>query len=349
MSTIHSAPTKFEEAVRKTESMSAMGAVELLKAAFWVLSYPMPAQALMLFHQAIEVACKGLLQEVHVLLAAERLEYKLSKYVVKDRLAAHRLGRNVTTDFDIDNFDPAKTCSFEDAWARVREMVPALRSFTEVGLGRLTKIRNGITHRGAEQEKEFEYSQAILTVALPALDEFYKESYDGLSLEDLLGQDLLRELHVAQSYLAMIDKDDTLPKHRLLHTFACEYQKNLIIGAANMLFDEEGVRIDLSDYRYNVNTKLYTELDRRWEDRGSLVGEGLSLFCKICGEIGIIVGIQDEPYVIDGKKAVDPCSLFCSSCGLNLPKAYSALAKLHYGPITEEAVGAEVWKREISL
>jgi hypothetical protein len=349
MSTIHFEATRFEEAIRKTESPSAMGAVELLKSAFWVLSYPMPAQALMLFHQAIEVACKGLLQEVHVLLSAERLEYKLSKYVVRDRLAAHRLGRNVTTDFDIDGFDPARTCSFEDAWKRVREMVPALRSFTEVGLDRLTKLRNGITHRGAEQEKEFEYSGAILNVALPALDEFYKEAYDGLSLQDLIGQNLLRELHVAQSYLAMIETDETLPRERLLHTFRCEYQKDLIIGTANLLFDEDGVMLDLSDYRYNVNRKLYAEFDRRSQERGSLVGEGLFLFCKICGEIGIIVGIEDQAHIIDGKKAVDPCSLFCSSCGLNLPKTYSALAKLHYGPITEEAVGADEWKREISL
>jgi len=50
-----------------------MGAVGLLKAAFWVLSNPMPGQALMLFQQAIETACKGFLQEIHVLLIADKI------------------------------------------------------------------------------------------------------------------------------------------------------------------------------------------------------------------------------------------------------------------------------------
>jgi hypothetical protein len=92
VSIIHLEETEFHKAIRETDSPSAMGAVELLKAAFWTLSYPMPAQALMLFHQALEVACKGLLQEVHVLLAADKVEYMLSKWVVRERLAAHRFG-----------------------------------------------------------------------------------------------------------------------------------------------------------------------------------------------------------------------------------------------------------------
>jgi hypothetical protein len=344
---IHSETTKFEEAVRKTQSPSAMGAVELLKAAFWVLSYPMPAQALMLLHQAIEVACKGLLQEIHVLLVADRLDYAFSKYVVKDSLAAHRLGRNVNAEIDIDLFDPSRTCSFEDAWKRVREMMPALSSFSEMGLDGLTKLRNAITHRGAERDKGFQYSRAILSVALPALDEFYKRAYDGIILKDLLGPDLARELDVARLYLAMIEKDNALPKNRLLHTYQCEYQKSLIMGSGHLLFDERGYRLDLGDHRHEINAKLHRDLDQRPEKWGSLVGEGVLLGCKICGEVGIIVGIDSEIYLIDGKEAIDPCSLYCPSCGLNLPKSYSVLVKLHYGPLTAESIGPQAWKSEI--
>jgi hypothetical protein len=80
---IHTNSTTFDQKLRAVNSPSAMGAVDLLKAAFWVLSYPMPAQALLLFQQALEVACKGLLQEIHVLLVADKLDYALSKISLK--------------------------------------------------------------------------------------------------------------------------------------------------------------------------------------------------------------------------------------------------------------------------
>jgi hypothetical protein len=347
MPMMHSSETVFHEAIRKTESPSAMGAVELLKAAFWVLSYPMPAQALMLFHQALEVACKGLLQEIHVLLAADKVDYTLSKWVVRDRLAAHRLGRDVKTDFDIDTLDPSRTCTFEEAWNRVREM-SSLPSFKNAGLDQIARHRNRITHRGAELDKEFEYSRAILKIALPALEQFYSECYGGLSLTALLGRDLMQELRVAQEYAAAVEKDEMLPRGKLLHTFSRKYQEPLIIGVANLLFDDDGNMLDLEWDRHEMNRKIYCRLDRQLNDRGALLGEGLSLSCKICRNIGIIVGIDDEAeYVLDGMRAVDPCSLFCSSCGLNLPRNYKVLVKLHFGPITGEMVGDEAWEREI--
>ncbi len=347
MSMIDLSETEFHAAIRKTDSPSAMGAVELLKAAFWVMSYPMPAQALMLFHQALEVACKGLLEEIHVLLAADKVEYELSKWAVKERLAAHRLGRKLKTDIDPDDFPLSRTCSFQEAWSRVREM-SSLRTFEAAGLPEMTKLRNEITHFGAKQGKEFEYSQAILKTALPALEQFYSECYDGLSFKALLGEDLMRELRVAQEYLAAIGKDKNLPKGRLLHTFTCKYQESLVIGVAHLLFDDCGEMLDLGWGRHDVNRKIYSKLDSHPNERGHLLGESLYLSCKICSNIGIIVGIDDEEeYELDGKRAVDPCSLFCPSCGLNLPRDYKVLANLHFGPITEEMIGDEAWRKEI--
>jgi hypothetical protein len=46
MSMIDLSETEFHAAIRKTDSASAMGAVELLKAAFWVLSYISRSQTL---------------------------------------------------------------------------------------------------------------------------------------------------------------------------------------------------------------------------------------------------------------------------------------------------------------
>ena len=105
--------------------------------------------------------------------------------------------------------------------------------------------------------------------------------------------------------------------------------------------------LDLGWNRHDVIHKIYSKLDRQTNERGHLLGEGL-LNCRICGEMGIIVGIEDEEeYVLDGKRAVDPCSLLCASCGLNLPREYKVLAKLHFGPITDEMVGDEAWEKEI--
>ena len=339
--------TGFHQAIRKEKSPSAMGAVELLRAAFWVLSYPMPAQALMLFHQALEVACKRVLQEVHVLLAADKVEYKLSKWAVRDRLAAHRLGRKINSDFDIDDYDPSRTCTFEDAWSRVREMV-SLKSYKDIGLDKLTKLRNQITHRGAEEDRRFEYSQAILDIALPAIEQFYYECYERLNLSALLGEDLVQELRVAREYLAAVEQDERLPKEVLLHTFRCKYQQPMVIGVAHLLYDENGNMRDLGWDRQAVEDRIYSKLDSQLGERGSLLGKSFSLVCKICDEPGIIVGIAGNgEYELEGKRAVDPCSLFCPSCGFDLPKSCSVLAKLHFGPITDEMIGEEAWRNEV--
>ena len=105
--------------------------------------------------------------------------------------------------------------------------------------------------------------------------------------------------------------------------------------------------LDLGWDRDEINRRIYSKLDRRPDERGDLLGPGLFLSCKICGNIGIIVGIDENEYLLDGKRAIDPCSLFCPSCGLDLPRDYKLLAKLHFGPITDGMIGDEAWKNEI--
>ena len=158
----------------------------------------------------------------------------------------------------------------------------------------------------------------------------------------------MRELRVAQQYLAAIEQDEDLPKERLLHTFTCKYQESRVVGLAHLLFDDDGNPLDLGWDRHKVNTRIYSKLDSEPNERGGLLGEGLNLTCKICGNIGIVVGIDSgSEYQIESKRAVNPCSLFCPSCGLNLPRSNKILAKLHFGPITDEMTGDEVWRKEI--
>jgi hypothetical protein len=225
----------------------------------------------------------------------------------------------------------------------------SLRSFGEASLHKLAALRNEIVHRGGGSNRDFEYSEAILTIALPALEEFYAKAYSGLLMQDLTGPELMREIRVAQDYVKNIRQDQSLPTALLLHTFKCQYQQPLIVGAGHLLYDANGERLEIGWKRFETNDDYYSQLQRQHTTRGELVGRRLNLFCKICNEIGMVVGIEDECYFLDGQKAVDPCSLFCPSCGLDLPSSYRVLAKLHYGPLTEAKIGPEQWEQGIGL
>ena len=131
----------------------------------------------MLFQQALEVACKGLRQEIHILLAADHIDYKVAKFVVKDKLSTHRLGKILTTTFTLEDFDLQRSCTFAEAWDRVKQLVPLLPEYSKAGLSELNKLRNGITHFGAERERDVVEQRAIGAGGLQAggIDEDHEE------------------------------------------------------------------------------------------------------------------------------------------------------------------------------
>jgi len=322
-------------------SPTAKSALDSLNAALWLLSVGSYSQALFLFHHTIEVALKGLLDEVHVLLSARDFKYELAKWVLKERLQAHRLGRRLDP-LGPDSYDPDRTCTFEEAWKRVGELL-TLQHVDSARLRQLNKLRNEIAHHGGEDERGLEYLDAILRTALPTLREFYRQAYDGLDLDDYLFAPVARELRVAAEYLSLA-KDGLAPRTKILDTFGRRFHADLIIGRANLLFDAEGSERDLWEWQHELVKACRNEAEKKW---GDVLDESAALDCVICNEGGIIVAVSGEPLMAGDEKYYDVVALHCPPCGLFLPPSHKDLARLHYGPITERRVGSEVWKRSI--
>ena len=71
---------------------TALSALNALDAAFSLLASRKSAQAVFLFHHSIELAMKGLLEDIHPILAAARPDYESLKWIARDQIEKHRLG-----------------------------------------------------------------------------------------------------------------------------------------------------------------------------------------------------------------------------------------------------------------
>ena len=106
----HGKHQDFIKAIVSFKSPGASSAVSSINSALWLLAVGEIAQALFLFHNTIEIALKGLLEEVHVLLTLDRLDYDLAKGIVLERLQKHRLGSNVSKYTDPETYSPKNIC-----------------------------------------------------------------------------------------------------------------------------------------------------------------------------------------------------------------------------------------------
>jgi hypothetical protein len=65
--------------IQSQNTPTALSALDALDAAFLLLSFGRLAQAVFLFHHSAELAMKGLLESVHIVLTADRPDYELLK------------------------------------------------------------------------------------------------------------------------------------------------------------------------------------------------------------------------------------------------------------------------------
>ena len=72
----------------QSPAISATGSMD---AALWLLSLEHVGQALFLMCQTIEVALKGLLEEISPLTVVDRLEWTTIKGLLRDKIQNHRL------------------------------------------------------------------------------------------------------------------------------------------------------------------------------------------------------------------------------------------------------------------
>ena len=330
---------KFIETLESKKSPTALSALDSLDAAFWLLSRYKISQSLFLFHHSIELTLKGLLEEVHIILTADRPDYNIAKWIAKERLANHALGQRINVTGSPEQYDPRRTCNFETAFKRVSEMID-FPSETSKSLKKLNNLRNEIVHFGDKGRDIKDCIDVILNIIWPFLKSFYQKAYD-LKIEDFIFHPLAREINIAQGYFNLTKENKALPVKNIFHPFSIRKNLDHILGSANLLIDEKGYQIDLSEERFEINQKIYDKFDSKW----SLLGKNV-IDCVICGDSEIIVSVY-HPEEISDKEIVYAEALYCPHCGLNLDESYEELARLHFGPITEERLGKEAWKNEV--
>lgn len=332
----------FIQELKRQSGPKYLSALEALDASLWLLSVPYVSQSLSLFHHSIEIAFKALLEEIDALLVVDKLDYDLSKALAQDKIKAHRLGNNISKFVDLENYSPTRSIGLDEAYRRLKDDFLVFGSVTGQQIQEFIKKRNSIVHRGGQEDQEFDYLDLILNVSWPWLQEFYQKAYK-VDLSDYIFSPLARELEVARQYLNLTKKDKTVPRTKITHTFTCKRHYDLVLGSANLLFDKDGYQRDLSDWQYELNEENRKLLERKGWD---LIGEGAYLSCVICGDSYCIIAIS-EPSTLNGSEAYYPEAIHCQNCGLFIDKAHKELARLHYGPITEERIGKTAWEKEI--
>jgi len=332
---------EFLAAIVATRSPSAQSALQALDATLWVLAGGMVSQALFLVHHAVEIALKGLLEEISVLLTLDRLDYDLAKGLARQRVSAHRLGHAITRFADPDQYDPDRTCGLMDAFSRVKEMIPF--GTTRGAVESLNKLRNEVVHHGGVPKDNFAYLDAILNVALPLLGELYSRGYN-LHLRDWILAPLARELEVARQYVGLAKVNQALPRTMILHTFQRRYFADAVVGVGNLLFTASGEQRDVDEWMEDVNRAARTQAESKGWD---IIGETADTDCIICGATRCIVAITPPPRLESGREVYDPIALHCPACDLLLEPTHRELARLHYGPISEDRLGPEAWAKEV--
>jgi hypothetical protein len=172
----------------------------------------------------------------------------------------------------------------------------------------------------------------------PFLRQFYKKAYDADISLVFDKEEQARELDVVSDYLDLCLSDPKLPTGKLLHTFECAFHQDYVIGVGNLLFDEEGVEIDIREQRWDIYSRTHRTLDSRWRDGF----DPYKLSCRICGS-GEIVVSPDKKVLDDPGYGFFAEALACMECSLFLDRRYKVLSRLHYGKITRERVGEAVW------
>lgn len=329
----------FIASIKSVGAPSALSALDSLDAAMWLLSLGKLSQSLFLLCQAIEVGLKAVLEEIDPLLTQDQIEWALAKTLVRDKIERHRLGRAITKYVDDGAYDPRRTCGLLEAHSRVSEMIelsPGKKRIED-----LNKLRNQIAHHGGKSEQRPDYLDAVLNVAVPFLDHFYEKGY-GLALADFLYQDVRRELEIARTYLNQAKKGAGGDVAWALVTFSAALHHAVVLGVGAQLFDHEGWAIDVGDKWFEVVEGHFRAAENKGWD---VIGRGAFMRCVICGE-ECVVGIGDrQPNA--AVEVYEAEALDCPSCGLFIDPSHSELARIHYGPITEERVGPQAWQREI--
>jgi len=322
------------EAIRRERSPLLASAIETLDAAVWVMAGGSHAQAVSLFHTAIELSLKAELDRVHRALIADRrgLEYNDLKRILRQEFAAHPRGQALS----IPPFDIDKTITFLEAVDRVADLYREVIHPWRKRLGDFHLLRNDIVHAGRRGAASMDEVEAIVLVAFPFLKTFLGSVLpEGTTVEALVMRRVYREFEVVQNvaeHFRRESRDLPIPGgvlgclSRLIvfnRTYVAEFWDR------DGYLEDEGDR----DFRLAEQAKREFETGERHHD--------FTGTCHICGNYSLLVSLELEEEKSPPQVFVQ--ALSCFKCGLWLEgDSPEALANVHFGPVEADEIRAHL-------
>lgn len=317
----------FERLVLNSQSSPWLtSSLETIDAALWLIAGERIAQSLSLFHNAIELMLKSELARVNPVLIADlnKFDYKNLKMILREDFLKHPK----STLMNLPNFDIDKTISFTEALSRVGELYESLVRKWRTPLGELQDQRNGIVHFGSTKQDLDRYSNTIVTVALPFIEEFLWEVRQ-ISLEKLILKEVYREYRVADQVCRCLMSQKSQPGEYVLKTLA----KEVLVINSEYLSDDDGER----DFEL---------AERKWgrSFRRGFTDWTVQSICRLCS--GIVL-VKVNPIKNPERKLI-PLAVECSKCKLSISENDRYLAEYHFGEI-DKPTADEFWQENEDL
>lgn len=322
----------FRKRAQQEQSPMFAASLDAIDAGVALLAEYQFGQALVMFTQAIEVACKAVIEDQDT----ENHNAWLRRH---PKALAQTAGSKSTIDMKIS--EDVRQLSFKKAFDTTctRLNLNGSHSFY--------RVRNRVVHEGVCEQRSAEYFRLIANEQLPFIEELFELVIDQ-QISEYLDPVIAREIIVAEKYLREVN-------HQLKYLVAaveplrCAYTKlrHPNRGMPNGSVDHCGeIHFGCAELENEASWKdwLAGQLEG-----GEKLGVGscieLVCFCKICGE-QIILGTdfrrheEKSGYVIE--------SLACTNCGLFLSSNCKELIEIHYGTINKDLIGAEDWNQLIT-
>lgn len=204
------------EKIKRLKSRAAKNAARAIEAAYWLIGGNQYEQALVLLDNAIELALKGELERIHPALITDSkafADFDTLKSLFRAEFRQHPSGAAIA----IPEFDLERTITFDTAFDRVVELHPSIcvwrkRLLPAKGCNpkSLHALRNNIVHYDSDDTQSGQYAAAIVEIALPFLEEFFRLS-SAHEAEPIRLSHLLKEwtyCHVEVARAVLVDLRD---------------------------------------------------------------------------------------------------------------------------------------------
>jgi hypothetical protein len=334
--------------LQELNSRLLLSSVDFIEASLWLIAGNRLPQALVMLHNAIEVALKGELERIHKILIAntkELSDFRALKSLLRDAFMNHPSGSGV----EIPEFDIEKTIYFEEAFDRVAELYPGLSERWRQQLisakGRRNKeslhsLRNDIVHYGGDKDSTGRYAEAIITIGFPFCEEFLRlVSRNEVCLANLVKEWVYREVEVAR-----------LVFHDLRNANAPPYPYGIKILQHHMMWTHAGwpsPRDDLDTVTLDGSKTEWEEyVERQKRELFSTWDEGrtVEISCPVCDSdtgdgSNVMAQVLLENAPLDKNRLV-PEGFNCFVCGLLISPEERFLAQHFVGQIPEDVATA---------